>query len=223
MATPGGQSGGAAPVVFPIGHYMGPFHPRPGAPPRHFIVRIGWTTPKLPDEAHLDVWAFAHGLPTRIDSERWTREAVVRTAEDAGVADAGAVVENLLERRLLAEVEPGTDQAVEFARTYRMQSLLIGLGNGPDDPVLDGIGIAGLPAVVRVRPRVFELWQWGHLWPDLWSTCESLAEVSRESGSTDPDETEPERVLDFALGALRTLVAHNAAYLDVRHVPGSAG
>ncbi len=215
MATNSG-----APLVFPVGHYMGPFHPGRLAPPKHYIVRVGWDTPKLPDEDHLNIWALAHGLPAQIGSVPWDRHAILAAAKEAEMPNADMILKALLDLGVVAEVTPGTDQAIEFAKAYRMQSLLVGLGNVPNDP-LDGIGVPGLPPVVKVRPRVFELWQWGHLWPSLWAACEALAEVAREvaaeDGQSGPADGDPEQVLDFALDSLRTLVAHNAAYLDVAH------
>jgi len=208
------------PLVFPVGHFMGPFHPTRGAPARHFIVRVGWDTPKLPDEDHLDVWALAHGLPARIGTTPWTRDAVLAAARDGGIADAETVLDTLVDLGLVAEVTPGTPGAVEFARRHRVQSLLVGLGNLPDDPLLDGIGLPGLPPMVRVEPRVFELWQWAHLWPDLWSACEALADAEQETGGT--ATADPELTLGGALRALRVLVAHNAAYLDLARRPAPA-
>ncbi|MGI8628315.1 MAG: hypothetical protein ACR2J5_17370 [Geodermatophilaceae bacterium] len=139
-------------LVFPVGHYMGPFHPSRNGPAKHHIVRVDWETPKLPDEGHVDIWALAHGLPTREDV-RWTRRAIIEAADEAGMPDATAILDNLASLGLIAEVTPGTEQAHEFANSYRLQSLLIGLGNSPDDPLLDGIGLMGLAPVVKVRPR----------------------------------------------------------------------
>lgn len=208
-----------AALLFPVGHYMGPFHPERGAPSRHHIVRVGWDTPKLPDDTHFEVWAFTHGLPARIDHVPWTRRAVVRVAADAGVPDAEPILDALLELGVVVQVVPGTPGAVEFARRHRVHSLLVGLGNGPEDPFLDGIGLPGLPPLARVEPRVYELWQWAHLWPDLWSACQGFTEAAREAGTPDGVEPDPERWLDFALGGLRTLIAHNAAYLDAARQP----
>lgn len=206
-------------LLFPVGHYMGPFHPGRGAPPKHHIVRVGRDTPKLPDETHFDVWALSHGLPARIGHMPWTRQAVARVATDAGVPDPEAVLDSLLELGLVVEVVPGTPGAVDFARRHRVHSLLIGLGNGPEDPFLDGIGLPGLPPLARVEPRVYELWQWAHLWPDLWSACQGFTEAARESGASGEEEPDPARWLDVALGDLRTLIAHNAAYLDTARQP----
>ncbi len=215
---------GTEPVVFPVGHYMGPFHPSRNGPAKHHIVRVGWETPKLPDEEHVDIWALAHGLPDRVETTRWTRQAIIEAAQDADMPDAAAILDNLAGLGLIAEVSPGTEQAREFAESYRLQSLLIGLGNSPEDPILDGIGLIGIPPVVKVRPRVFEIWQWAHLWPTIWAACEGLAYVSAQGADPSPETTEPEQVLDLVLDSLRTLISRNAVYLDVAMTPaGSDG
>lgn len=200
-------------LIFPIGHYMGPFHPTRNAPALHHVVRVGWDTLKLPDQAHLDIWSLAHGLPERMETP-WTRPAIVEAAGEARVAGAESIIDTLLDGGLLAAVESDSDQALEFASGFRMRALLVGLGNTPDDPALDGIGLSGLPPLLRVRPRVFEIWQWGHLWPSIWSACEGLAEVARETPDSDPAATEPREVLAYLLGTLSTLLARNALYLD---------
>lgn len=204
----------STPVLFPVGHYLGPFHPAPGAPADYHLVRVGWDSPHLPDETHVDVWGLVHGLPARIGSTAWTREAVCGAAEEAGVADPDQVIDHLIELGVVAEVTPGSPSAVGFARTHRVQSLLVGLGNTPDAGALDAIGVIGLPPVVRVEPEVFEFWQLAQLWPDLWSAAQAFAAVARDGG--DPQaETNAEAVLDRFFRALRTLIAHNAVFLDV--------
>ncbi len=212
-----------APLVFPVGHYMGPFHPSRNGPAKHHIIRVGWETPKLPNEAHVDIWGLAHGLPDRAVDIRWTRRAIIDAADDAEMSDAAAILDRLAELGLIAEVSPGTEQAREFAESYRLQSLLIGLGNSPDDPVLDAIGLVGIPPVVKVRPRVYEIWQWAHLWPNLWAACEGLAYVAAQGERSSPDATDPERVLDLVLESMRTLISRNAAYLDVAVTPSDDG
>lgn len=63
--------------------YMGPFYPIRNEPPMHHIVRVGWDTPKHPDEEHVDFWTLAHGLPARVVSVRWTRRAIIEAANEA--------------------------------------------------------------------------------------------------------------------------------------------
>lgn len=216
------QSDESAPLVFPVGHYMGPFHPTQGAPVQHHIVRVGWDTPKLPDQAHFDIWALAHGLPSRQGALRWTRQAIIGTAEQADLPGAGDILDSLADLGLIVGVAPGTEQAREFAESYRLRSLLIGLGNTAEDPVLDGIGLAGIAPLVKVRPRVFEIWQWAHLWPSVWAACEGLAWVASQTEQPSPGDAEPAALLDFMLVALGTLISHNAIYLDSANTTSGA-
>ncbi|MDQ3733600.1 MAG: hypothetical protein M3400_06310 [Actinomycetota bacterium] len=209
------RSAEVAPLVFPVGHYMGPFHPTQGAPAKHHIVRVGWNTPKLPDQAHFDMWALAHGLPSRLGGAPWTRQVLIETATEAEVPGAAEILDNLVRLGLTVEVMPGSDQAQKFAQAYRVRPLLIGLGNTAADPVLDGIGLAGVPPLVRVRPRVFEIWEWTHLWPSIWTACEGFASVANQAADASAEPAEPQALLDFMLDAFRTLIAHSAIYLDV--------
>jgi hypothetical protein len=201
------------PLVLPLGHAMGPFHQHRGAPPAYWVVRLGWDSPLLPDQATADVWALAHGLPGRSGTP-WTRSALCRAAAEAGIPDAGTVLTTLVERRLVAEVAPGTTAAAEFAGTHRVQSLLLGLGELPDAPELDGIGLLGMPALARVPLGTYEFWQWGHLWPTLAEAATGLAEMAAQSPQHAPEETDPPQVLDRILRDLHGLLAVGAVYLD---------
>lgn len=208
-------------LIFPVGHYMGPFHPGPGEPVKHHTVRVGWQTPKLHDDDEYGVWAIAHGVVRRLDTTPWTRAVVEDTVRNAGVDEPARIVDALLERGLLAEVTPGTPQAVEFANAYRVQSLMVGLGNTPDEPLLTGIGLPGLPPAVRVEPFSAELWEWGHIFPNLWGVCTMFTEVNAEMEQPDAD-TDPESVLTRLLNSLHLLIAPNAMYLDAAREPASA-
>ncbi|SHN75397.1 hypothetical protein [Cryptosporangium aurantiacum] len=206
-----------APLVFPVGHYLGAVHPGGGAPPSFHVVRAGREAVHLSDEDEVDVWGLAHGLPSAGDGA-WSRAQVLSAAADAGHPDAEPVLDALLERGLVVEVRPGTDDARDFARFYRLRPLLLGLGR-PAGEDLDLIGVPGLVVALRATPRVLEVWEWAHLWPNLWAASEGLAEAGRDTGRTDPSETEPDQVLTVVLGAVQTLVAHGAAYLDHRATP----
>jgi hypothetical protein len=203
-----------APLVFPIGHSMGPFHQHRGAPPAYWVVRLGWDSPLLPDQATAQVWALAHGLPDRVGRLPWTREELCRAAHEAGVEDPGPVLDALLERGLAVEVAPGTAEAAEFTGTHRVQSLLLGLGELPDSPGLDGIGLLGLPPLARVPLATYEFWQWGHLWPTLTEAAAGLAEMAAQSPAHAPEEADPERVLERVLRELHQLLSVGAVYLD---------
>ena len=202
------------PLVFPLGHAMGPFHQLRGAPPAYWVVRLGWDSPLLADRATADVWALAHGRPGKGDQVPWTRTELRRAAREAGVEDPDAVLVDLLERGLVVEVTPGTDAAAEFAGTHRVQSLLLGLGELPDQSDLDGIGLLGMPALAQVHAATYEFWQWGHLWPTLTEAAAGLAEMAAQSPDHAPEEADPEQVLDRILRELHQLLAVGAVYLD---------
>jgi hypothetical protein len=202
------------PLVLPLGHAMGPFHQHRGAPPAYWVVRLGWDSPLLPDQATADVWALAHGHPDRVGRAPWTRSELVRAAREAGVGDPEAVLTALVERGLVAEISPGTDAAAEFAATHRVQSLLLGLGELPDQRGVDGIGLLGMPALARVPLGTYEFWQWGHLWPTLAEAAVGLAEMAAHSPEHAPEEADPGQVLDRVLRELHQLLAVGAVYLD---------
>jgi hypothetical protein len=204
----------AEPLVLPLGHAMGPFHQRRGTPPAYWVVRLGWDSPLLPDRAAATVWELAHGLPDRVARTPWTRGELCGAAREAGVADPEPVLGTLVELGLVAEVTPGTPEAAEFAATHRVQSLLLGLGELPDQRGLDGIGLLGMPALARVPLGTYEFWQWGHLWPTLTEAAAGLAEMAEQSPEHAPEEADPSQVLDRILRELHQLLAVGAVYLD---------
>lgn len=202
------------PLVFPLGHPMGPFHQHRAEPPSYWVVRLGWDSPLLPDRASADVWTLAHGLPDLVHEEPWTRSALRAAAVEAGVHDSDTVLDTLVERGLVVELSPGTEEAAAFARTHRVQSLLLGLGQQPDRPGVDGIGLLGMPALAQVHAATYEFWQWGHLWPTLAEAAEGLAEMAAQAPQHTRHQADPAAVLDRLLRELHVLLCGNAVYLD---------
>jgi hypothetical protein len=209
MTAPAGE-----PLVFPLGHAMGPFHQHRGAPPAYWVVRLGWDSPLLQDQPTADVWGLAHGRRDRIDRAPWTRSELCRAARAAGIDEPEPVLDALIGRGLVAEVSPGTAEAAQFADTHRVQSLLLGLGELPDEPGVDGIGLLGMPPVARVPLGTYEFWQWGHLWPTLTEAAAGLAEMAAASPEHAPEEADSQQVLDRILGDLHQLLSVGALYLD---------
>ena len=186
------------PLIFPIGHGVGARR-----------VRRGVSFHDLSD-AEFVVWTAAHGTPEALrDEQPWLRRHVV---EAAGVDDPAAVLDTLLEQGLLVEVDG--DGAAGFARAHRVMPLMLGLGPVADDRSLFDIGFLGQP-VLSVGHVVYDLWQWSPMDDTLWATCESAADVARRAGSTDPDYTDPDRLVTGFLDSLNALVCVHAACLDV--------
>jgi hypothetical protein len=203
-----------APLIFPIGHYLGASF-RPGAvEPDGRILRIGWDIYRLDDDAQLGVWALAHGVPGGTDTAPWTRATTEGAARASGFADAASVLDELLAKDLLVEITPGTSDAIEFAQVTRLRSLLLGLGNTPDDRRRYGIGLTAAHPTVRVPLFTYELWKWGHACDSLWHAVQIMARAGRDAGSDDQQDIDPEGILTRCLAALQVLIGHGAAYLD---------
>jgi hypothetical protein len=173
-------------AVLPVGHDLGAFHDGTGG--RTHQVRVGATVEELSD-AEYNAWSAAH------------------SPEGAAPDDALG----LSARGLLAEV---TDP-VEFAARHRLVPLALGLGNTSAEPWLFTAGLLDQP-VVAMTGALYDLWQWAHLSPDLWTACHETAAVALQAGMTDPEQTDPARVLDGALESVPPLLAARVACFDVR-------
>lgn len=175
--------------VFPVGHYMGERHPEG----LHY-VRVGLAHQTMTAD-EFGVWVLSHQ-----DSPLWSVENVLTLATQAELPHAEASVERLLSAGALVTV---TDEAA-FARSYRLETLLVGLGNTPEHPDTYAVGLPGQdPALLTASG--YELWQWSALAPTLWHTCEIRAKVLSSS---------PADVVREVLADLRPLLANSCAYLD---------
>jgi hypothetical protein len=117
----------------------------------------------------------------------------------------------LASRGLLAS----TDDQVAFASTHRLLPLALGLGNTAAEPWLFSAGLLYQPLVSMTGP-LYDLWQWAHLSPTLWSACQEAAAVAVQAGVTDREQTDPAEVLAGALATAPQLLAAKVACFDVR-------
>ncbi|MEO3828006.1 hypothetical protein [Actinomadura sp. B10D3] len=202
------------PLLFPIGHSMGETG---DGQERSHVIRRGGDLVDM-DRRRFDLWKLARG---KKDEKRgWTRKAVEREARRLGVADPAAIVDGLVADGLIAELAPGRRAAHRFALAYQLHPLMIGVGNTRLEPWLYGIGFGDQP-VLRVEGHLFSLWQWAHLDENLWQTCQVYADAEAQSGETDRDLTDPQRVLKRLVGSLHLFTANSAAYLDVARGSGA--
>ncbi|GAA0281615.1 hypothetical protein [Cryptosporangium japonicum] len=202
---------GAAGWLFAVGHDGGPFHrPDDGSFVTH-LVRVGATDHRLA-AAGARVWGIVRGAdPKRL----WTRDAVAAAAADEGIADAATHLDDLIGRAVVLEVRPGTVQAAEFARTYRVFPLLHGLGTPEDGARVFTYGVPGRWAA-RSGLDSSVLWRTAGQWPTLWETLVAQAEQYRGLGVTDPTLTDPAEFLTArCFHAIRDLLEAGVAYLDV--------
>lgn len=117
----------------------------------------------------------------------------------------------LASRRLLAPLA----DPVEFASNHRLIPLALGLGNTAEEPWLFSAGVLYQPMVAMTGP-LYDLWQWAHLSPDLWSACREAAAVAAQAEVTSPEQTDPAQVLAGALETVPQLLAAKVACFDVR-------
>lgn len=173
--------------VLPIGHDLGAFHDGLGGHTQQ--VRVGATVAELSDDEY-NAWSAAHSPEQDLPAD---------------------VVAELTARSLLA---PVTD-SVEFASRHRLVPLALGLGNTVDEPWLFAAGLLNQPVVAMTGP-LYDLWQWAHLSPDLWTACHESAAVALQAGMTDPEQTDPAQVLTGALESVPPLLTARVACFDVR-------
>lgn len=197
------------PLLVPIGHDLGALYDGEGG--RRQQIRAGIELVELTPPEYV-VWLLAHGID---NLDRPTRRSVSSAVErlDVEAHDHAEVVEGLVGRGLLAEVDPDAESAVAFAQRHQLVPLLMGLG--PDQDGLQAIGLLDQP-VLQVSGAVYDVWVWSHLSPQLWTGCEEAAEVARRVGVTEPDEIDPRGVLAGILRSVHGLLGVRAAYLDRR-------
>lgn len=211
MATNDGRGG--APLIFPIGCYTGTMYEDPYTVDRHHNVMVGAQLLQLNDE-QLAVWLLARGVPEQVTDRPWTRPTLRDEAAKAGIANVEQVLAGLTADGLVVETTPGTEHSVDFAESYRFVPLMLGLGNTSEEPWLYRIGFFQQP-VISVAGEVYGMWEWAHVDNNLWAACHAYADTSKRAGSSDPDDTVPERVLTGFLGAIHPLLTASAAYLDL--------
>jgi len=200
-------------LLLPLGHYVGAFYPRIGSIERYHNVMLGSQVHRLNDQ-QVTAWLLARGPTDEGDpDELWTRRRAEETAAKTGFEDISPLLDELAAMGLIAEPALETEEAIEFAESYRLVPLMLGLGNTPENPGLHGIGFLDNP-VLSVPGTVYNLWEWAHVDDSLWAACYSFADISREAGNTDPELVEPERILNGFLTTLSVLLVANTAYLD---------
>src|SRR5262245_19575515 len=116
----------SSPWVFPLGHYLGPFFPGRGEPMQAHRLRIGRDITNLLTDAEFALWALAHGVPDT-GQRPWSRDEISKAFDAQADVDVPVVLAELVAEGVLAEADPGTPQAVEFARSHRFHALLTGL------------------------------------------------------------------------------------------------
>jgi hypothetical protein len=167
------------------------------------------------------VWRAAHGSGTGEEDGRWrwTRGRLLDLAADP---DAGAALERLLGRGLLAEVEVEGAGARDFAASHQIHPSLYGLGNPAGTGVLTylppqanvaAVGLVGR-ASGSVAPFVHEVWSWAPAFSTLWAAVEESAALRTRAFTPDARLDTSEKVLARFLERVHSLLAVGGAYID---------
>jgi hypothetical protein len=200
--------------IFAIGHSGGLIHGLPGKPD-HQVVRIGRTEHEL-NAVEYRIWAAtvtAQTTPGRAFT-RWELSAALGVEGTA----ADRQIDALLLRGLLAEIGPR--ELREFAVTYRLRTLRVGLG-------YDRIGAYQIGRLIHQREQLFgatpltvtsareaDVWQWCDDCINLWEIATLVAGMNEDRGSRVSTDVEPLHQLGVVHAAARTLLSRGAAYLD---------
>lgn len=205
------------PLILPIAHYIGEQY-NSETKSSTFDLRGGWGIAEVNPTERL-VWATAHGLPEQLArGKRWTRTALVEAVGPTIGDSTSRIIDELLERDILAEVQPGSRQAAEFARGVRLVPLRLGIGNSAEDPTTWRIGSDMDSPMIGVSHTVYNMWTWSHLYKNLWESCQSLANIRSKGDKAVPaneGERDPEVILYEVLEGVHTLLASASAYFDV--------
>lgn len=201
-------------TVFPVGHYLGPFHPPLADKPSHHAIRVGRVSIELRADLEFDLWTRCHDFGKPTPTETLTRDAILDAGYKRSRRTARKAMDNLVHRQLIAQVGPADRDIERFARTYRIAPLGFGLGNTADEPDIHRVGMPGQEQM-GLLGNDFELWQWGHVSNCLWAAYELSTQFWGEAGADSKVLTDTASYAKRALMVLQFLIARRAAYLDL--------
>ncbi|MGW0434451.1 hypothetical protein ACWDV4_18165 [Micromonospora sp. NPDC003197] len=200
-----------SPLLYPVGHYLGPADGSDKPLPSTHRVCIGERVRILPGGDPYKIWLLAHGATG--GTVPWTPMDVARVAELPPHRFDTAMAE-LTERGLLLAVDAGMPEAEEMARSYRWQSMLYGHGTQLDWMGMYGIGGPGQPWLM-VNSLVHDIWRWTPIAATLWDACEALYEAYKDPFDGDDIVVDsPRAMLAQLLPSLHQLICSYAGYLD---------
>ncbi len=106
-------------LLVPIGHSVGPLFAASGVQaPDSYDIRYGDGIFSI-DSEELRIWSLAHGDPRRVTQEPASRKTVVDAAGDMRPQAVIQVIDRLRDVGLLAEFEPRTVAARDFAYRHK--------------------------------------------------------------------------------------------------------
>lgn len=196
------------PLLVPIGQPLGYEHTPDGLV--HDRVRVGndfFRLPPLPSA----VWRLLHRTaPDR--THGLDRRALHEYHLPGAEPGMEALLDELADNQVAAEIPLTGPELTEFARTVRLCGLLECLGNTPLAPHLFAFGFPGT-AVCAGDAVVRELLAWGPRHRSLYDTAERVATMLRASGVPEELRT-PEGLVAALVAGLHSYLEVGAVYLD---------
>jgi hypothetical protein len=207
---------GSDPVIIPIGLSLGPcYHgvPEDERHDRNWAVHFGVDYVELnADEAK--AWTGAS-----FDTERGARLEITRSVleeflrEEKEVRMPGPVVDSLLKRGLLVELDPESAGLEELFSRVQLYPLRDGLGNSVDQPDAYRIG-RGAEMFVGIPWEQYALWSHSMTCRSLWDACVEFANGANDDLRAGEQAWTPEWLATGVALVLPALLTSGTAYLD---------
>jgi hypothetical protein len=166
-----------------------------------------------------------HGVPEQIDKGAWSRMSVIENIlqmqanaeqpppQPMTARNIDQMINSLIASGLAADAALTGPQSIRFAETHRIRPRMLGLGNDPEKTGEYAIGYFGAP-LITVSRILSDLWETAETYSTLWGACLSLARQEKNAGVTEPDLTDPNRLLLGFLSSVHRFLSVGAMYLE---------
>jgi len=194
----------SAPLVVPLGRRVAlhDLSPTASTDPRAAVgfVQLDRRTLELAGPA-VHLWEAAHRTTTGADelARQWGLDDADLEAGWAELRAAGAVSD-------LADTAAGRRA---WAQRHALHPLVLGLGEVAGQPGVHQVGLPGRP-VVQLSRTLRDVWAWGPLLGDLWTSVQWWARGAAQGGG-DARAADPDLLLADVVAALPALLAGTAA------------
>ena len=168
-------------------------------------IRVGDDIVTLPADETLTVWLLCHGRLDADGSVRRTQADVLAESAVSGIEEAPEILSALIELGAVARVLGDPASLADLARTHRVEPMMVGLGNAPEQPESFALGVPPADVHAVLSAEVMRVWLNTHLAPTLLQAVTDEAEVS---------DGDPDAVLAETIDAISELLAVGAIYLD---------
>jgi hypothetical protein len=207
---------GSEPVIIPVGLSLGPcYHgvPEHERQDRNWAVHFGVDYVELTAD-QTKAWTGAS-----FDTHRGARLEITRAVLEGYLRDEkevrmpGPVVDSLLRRGLLVELDPQSADLEELFGRVQLYPLREGLGNSVGQPDAYEIGRGG-EMFVGIPWEQYALWSHSMTCRSLWDACVELANGANDDLEAGEQPWTPEWLATGMALVLPALLTSGSAYLD---------